>query len=324
MQSRYWCITDNVHVDQAYWEAKLEACSLQFIVAQPESGDEKGHLHVQAFAVYPTRRRFGVVREHFPGAHVEAMRGTPEQAAAYCRKEDTWTGEWRVEMGDLPEREQGRRNDIEQVRDMIKAGSSLLDVIDKVPSAIRYLRFMQMYKNLLLASRTGPSSNICLRGWQQELFAKLNEEPSSRRIWWIWSAESATGKTTTMSEYVHQNPGRVLIGTRKLADLLYAFCEESHKVIWFDLSRSDPLDAEMTTLLEQVSNGTYLLSSKYESTMKRVCAHIVVTCNRPPPLERLPNRITEFALNANGDRVERVVVDAAPHWYNPDFYYNLQ
>lgn len=325
MQSKYWCITDNVHVDQAYWQSKLEADSVQYGIAQPESGDQEHHLHVQNFTVFKARKRFGVVREYFPGAHVEAMRGTPAEAAAYCKKDDTWTRAWRVEVGDLPESKQGRRNDLENIRDEVKAGKSLIEIIDVVPGALRYMGQITRYRSLLLSSSARPAQINLLRSWQEDLYRLLDSSPLARSILWVWCLTSAVGKTTTMTHYMSTRPGRVVIGTPKLQDLLFPFDELITKVIWFDLSRAGQLDSEMLTILEQVSNGTYLMSTKYEPMLKFVQAHVVVTANVPPPVDRLPNRITEFALDENGERVVRVPFAAAPgNWANPEFYYDLQ
>lgn len=271
--------------------------AVTFLVAQPE---RVAHLHVQAFAVYPRKKRFGAVQAQFPGAHIEPMRGATEQAAAYCRKDDSWTGDWRLEQGILPEPEQGKRNDLEAIRDLCKEEKSIVEIIDQIPGALRYMREIRSYSQLLEAAKPSPNEELILRPWQHDFFAMLLLPPISRRIWWIWSGLSGVGKTTTMRMFMDSHPSTVLIGSREIRDFLYPFDARTHKVIWFDLSRSDPLDATMTTVLEQVSNGSQLMSTKYESCMKRVKVHVVVTCNRPPPEERLPLRCVEMRLLQDG------------------------
>jgi len=96
------------------------------------------------------------------------------------------------------------------------------------------------------------------------------------------------------------------------------------------MSRSDPLDATATDILEKLSNGGYVFSGKYESMQKYVNAHIVVTCNRPPPEDRLPQRCREFRIDINGNRTEAVepiadfLGNPVPigNWMNPDFVLN--
>lgn len=297
MQSRYWCITDNKNVTEAYWLAIWATNALCYLCAQPE---QVARLHVQAFACYPRKKRFGAVSAMFPGAHIEPMRGSVDQAAAYCRKPESWTEEWRLEKGIMPAQEQGKRSDLEAIRDMCKEEKSIVEIIDQIPGALRYMREIKSYSQLLEAAKPSPPEQLILRPWQQDFFQMLSEPPISRRIWWIWSGLSGVGKTTTMRMFMDSFPGTVLIGSRKLCDFLYPFDARTHRVIWFDMARSDPLDAEMTTVLEQVSNATQLMSTKYESCMKRVRVHVVVTSNRPPPEERLPQRCVEMRLLQDG------------------------
>ena len=47
-----------------------------------------------------------------------------------------------------------------------------------------------------------PEPEIELRNWQNRAMAVLNEEPQKRRIIWIWSVASGTGKTTFMTTCV--------------------------------------------------------------------------------------------------------------------------
>lgn len=318
MQSRYWCITDNVHTDQSYWQEIRQANPDIRLWAQPEM---VAHLHVQAFVIYDRKKRAGGVRAMFPSAHVEMMRAAdPNIAAAYANKNESWTGEWRI-TGIMPaDVGQGKRSDLERIRDLCKHGANYVAIVDEVPSALRYFKEIQNYKTLLWQKNAPELEPIILRDWQEELFESWRGIPLKRRIFWIWSAESATGKTTTVKHFFDLNPGVCLMGTRNLSNLMHAYDEQMHRLIWFDLSRSDPLDAEISDVLEQLSNNAYVFAGKYESRMKRVSAHVVVTCNRPPIHERLPNRIVEYRLNALGQRVIDVpLIIPNGNYYAPGF-----
>lgn len=335
-RSKYWCLTVNsnespfIHSDG--WEEEWKSDRWSYIVAQPEIAPETKHLHVQAYVEYGGAQgvRFGQVQAWFPGVRIAQRRGTSEQAAVYCKKDDSWAGTWRFERGDMSVPAQGKRNDLELIRDLVKQNLSWVQIIDQVPGAIRYFKEIKMYRHALSELVPKPLPNIELRPWQVELWNLLDGPVEMRRIFWIWSPFSAVGKTTTMQGYMASRPSTVLSATMSLVNLMHAFEEATMRVIWFDLSRSDPIDATATDILEKLSNGGYVFSGKYESMQKYVSAHIVVTCNRPPPEDRLPQRCREYRIDAHGSRVEQMIAmqdllgNDVPigNWINPDFVIN--
>lgn len=192
----------------------------------------------------------------------------------------------------MPTNTQGERVDLAQVVAMAKEGKSNLEIIDAHPGALRFMSMLDRYRAQLDAAQQHDPPNIVLRPWQQDVFGHLSGQVSPRRIFWIWSESSGTGKST-FYQWVSQKLN-VLPGAATLRDTLYAYSK--HQVIWFDLARSDPLDAEMAKQLETLSSGGWQLSTKYECVRKWVNSHIVVSCNRPPIRERLPKRIYSWYL----------------------------
>lgn len=97
--------------------------------------------------------------------HVEGMRGTPTDAANYCKKGEQSHAEWDKykekgenwgknavvhEFGELRGPEQGKRNDIAKVKEMVKAGKSQREIIEEVDSyqAWRAGDYIKKYKKL--------------------------------------------------------------------------------------------------------------------------------------------------------------------------------
>lgn len=322
-------ITGNAaeHADEAWWRERWEDAKLSYLVGKLEVAPTTQHLHGQMFAVFESRVRPGQVREAFPGANVQRMESTVEKCIDYVLKDETRApGGWVLELGDRPVSKQGKRSDIETIRDLVKEGMEWVDIIDFVPQAMRMSKEIKSYRLALEEKKDVEIERLELRPWQHELFELLRGQVQTRRIFWIWSAHSGVGKTTTLRVFGDMYRSTVLMGSRKMADLMCAYDQTKHRVIWFDLARSDPLDAEMTSILETLSNGGMVFSGKYESTMKRVTAHIVVTTNRPPPNDRLPKRIVEYKINEYGQRVQEqvpvgdLVHDGLPgSWFNPDF-----
>jgi len=308
MQSQYWVFTDNVHFEEKYWQEWLDEHKedVEAVVMQLE---KVGHVHVQGFLISMRRLRFGQVKQLLPGAHIERMKATPREAWDYCLKEASRASEnyWRLVYGEAPPPARpGKRTDIETIRDLVREGKTWLQICDAVPSALRYRREIDSYRAALEETKEQPIEEIVLRPWQEELLSTLRGPVKKRQILWVWSPYSGVGKTTTMHYFAAKNPGSVLVGDKNLSNLMCAY--NKHRVIWFDFSRSDPLDASATTVLEQLSNGGPLFAGKYMSSQKWVSAHVVVTCNRGPPEERLPNRCVEYCIDENGQRVGDLAV----------------
>lgn len=83
--------------------------------------------HKQAYIYYNNARSFKAVQKDFKGAHIEATKGTPNQAAEYCKKENEY-----YEYGELPK--QGNRSDLESVKDVLKETGRMRDVVNVATS----------------------------------------------------------------------------------------------------------------------------------------------------------------------------------------------
>lgn len=79
--------------------------------------------HLQGYTYFKSQRTFKSIKKKLPGAHIEKAQGTPEQNRKYCMKEGDF-----VEWGEMPH--QGRRNDIEKVKQAIDEGMSSREIAD--------------------------------------------------------------------------------------------------------------------------------------------------------------------------------------------------
>lgn len=129
---------------------RLLAIPCRYIVFQLERA-ATGREHFQGFIQLNQQTRFNAVKTLLPGCHLEKRRGTPEQAAAYCKKSASRiSGPW--EAGAM---EQGKRNDLIACRDAIllgKRGRDLWD--DNFTCMAKYHRAMDRYISLCSAPRS--------------------------------------------------------------------------------------------------------------------------------------------------------------------------
>lgn len=152
-QSKDWCFTLNNYTEAE--EAKLQELPCTYLIYGREVG-ESGTPHLQGFIQYPNRKRHSSVKQDIPRAHWEARRGTPTEAAEYCRKD-----------GDVIERgamvSQGARSDLIEIRDLIKAGRRPVEIAEShFTQFCQYRRAFDAYAALLDPPRARPELRVVL------------------------------------------------------------------------------------------------------------------------------------------------------------------
>lgn len=103
-RSRGWCVTINnpTEHDETLAFGCSEVC--KYCVFGREVGSECLTPHLQGFLYFETLKSFDQVKLLFEGrAHIERMRGSPQQAADYCKKDGDY-----FESGTLPMSQQER------------------------------------------------------------------------------------------------------------------------------------------------------------------------------------------------------------------------
>lgn len=132
MASKYWCFTINNYTEEEW----TNICSLgeeqkvSYIICGRETGAE-GTPHLQGYVEFTGRKRLNPVKAIIGNrAHLERRRGTSQEAADYCRKEEGVTVH---EYGILSTSSQGRRTDLEQVASAIRAGSTKRELYKDYP-----------------------------------------------------------------------------------------------------------------------------------------------------------------------------------------------
>lgn len=81
-----WCFTIN-NPSEKTWN-KIWAFPYKYLVFQVEVG-ENGTPHVQGFVQFEDKLRLTALKKLHKKAHWEKRRGTPDEAANYCKKEDS-------------------------------------------------------------------------------------------------------------------------------------------------------------------------------------------------------------------------------------------
>ena len=101
------CVTFNNYPESFTPEVFNEEC--KYYVIGKEIG-EKGTKHLQCYMEFKKQKRLKSIQLLFKAkVHVEARKGTPQEASDYCKKDGDF-----IEHGTISA--QGRRNDIKRPR----------------------------------------------------------------------------------------------------------------------------------------------------------------------------------------------------------------
>lgn len=286
VQARYWCFQ---HFDLETFVVPDEHNTFRYCVYQTEACPKTGSWHNQGYVEFTRTIRRKKVQELFGGELMNCKpkyeNSTRTQARAYCMKEDTRVAE-PVEHGVwVPDNPNGTRTDLVKAVEIIRTKRKLADCYD---DPALYNVVAKYPKFVALQHAKNPVEHVIdieLYDWQAEVIGMLEQDVVHRRIIWIWSTASNTGKTT-FKDYISLKMD-VLPARGPLADILYAY--DKNDVIWFDYTRAEK-GYESYKSLEDLSNIGWKLSTKFHSLRKFVKAHIVVTSNHAPDETKLPDR----------------------------------
>lgn len=285
-RSAHWCFTVN------NWTRDHERCleelasETQYIVWGYEEG-ESGTPHLQGFVIFKRRKTFSAAKDALPpGTHLEPRRGTPYQAATYCKKDGLFK-----EFGSPPS--PSRRSPFDvfcewamQIYTRHQRGPTEREIAAEFPALfVRYGRRLQQ-----LAVHINPHPRLeegVLFPWQDELLSILNTEPDDRTILFYVDPNGGKGKSWFQRWYMTSYPERTqILSIGKRDDIAHAI-EEDKDVFFFNVPRGS-MDHLQYTILEQLKDRV-VFSPKYDSRMKVLSKrpHVVVFCNEAPDPTRM-------------------------------------
>lgn len=147
VRSRKWLLTINNPLEKGYTHEVLKnlICATKQCVYWCMS-DEVGGVtqtnHTHVYIACSSAVRFSVLFKRFTGAHFDVAKGTSQENRDYVFKEGKWLKDDKGETnkrdtheegGELPVERQGKRNDLEDLYDMIKQGMDNYEIIEANP-----------------------------------------------------------------------------------------------------------------------------------------------------------------------------------------------
>ncbi len=152
-----FCFTlNNYTKDQ---EQELENGSYKYIIYGYEIS-ESGTPHLQGYCELQSKRTITGIKKllNIKELHIEKRKGTQQQAIVYCQKDNKY-----VEFGD--KNNAGQRTDILKIRDDVKNGKKLIDIVDEMENPnFQTIRCAQLLKTIYSRPRSGKPVVIWIYG----------------------------------------------------------------------------------------------------------------------------------------------------------------
>lgn len=216
------------------------------------------------------------------GIHVESAKGSPAQAAAYCKKDGD------VEEAGSIGNDAGKRNDWHDLKDWLKSlpqPPTDLDLLERCPHLMARHK-ASIYWMIQKLCPPPPRVQGDLRSWQLNLELLLQAAPDDRTVLFVVDPLGNKGKTWFQKYYAQTKPNEVqLLLTGKRDDMTYAV--DPDKTTYMLNVPRGAMEFMQYSVLEMLKDGI-VHSPKYESRTKFLKpAHVVVFCNENPDLNKM-------------------------------------
>lgn len=165
--ARNVCFTLNNYTEEEMKDIQSWDCD--YLIFGREEG-ESGTPHLQGYVEWKSSKRFSTMKKLNSRIHWEARRGTPDEASAYCKKDGDF-----FEKGEISK--QGKRKDLDQLRDDILNGRSVDNITIEEPTYYhQYGRTLSRIEDIRLRQQ--------FRTWEPECFWYYGESGSGKTSIW--------------------------------------------------------------------------------------------------------------------------------------------
>lgn len=265
------------------WNAE----TMRYLVMGKEICPDTGRKHFQCYVQLKDKKTLTWMKTNVSTtAHFEGAKANHEKNRAYCVKDRVFK-EW----GQIAT--VGSRQDINVVVQRINNGETVDDLMFDEECAGTIARSLNFFRQLERCYiRKNGSANLrarmevaVLRPWQSDVVSLVAEAPDTRKVFWYYDECGNTGKSFLV-DYLVSMKGAIVFTNGKMADMAFAYKEES--IVVFDLARcqADKID-NVYMAVENFKNGR-MFSPKYESQTKVFpVPHVLVFANFEPDRSKL-------------------------------------
>ena len=258
--------------------------SFRYLVFGRERGDS-GTPHLQGFFVVanPVSLSQSKTLLNNYRCHLEIARGTPQQAADYCKKDGDFE-----EFGELPQ--QGKRSDWDRFKEFVvdlgREPTTREIIAHNTSLWSRYSTACAEVAKAVLEPPQLTSTEPRL-GFQTHVVGRIGGTPNPRTIDFIVDSEGNSGKSWICQYALTRWPDDVqVLSIGKRDDTAYMI-DASKKIFLFDVPRGQMAFFQYA-VMEMLKNRM-VFSNKYKSTMKvlRHVPYVAVFSNEHPDMEAM-------------------------------------
>ena len=165
-RSRKWQITINNPVDKGYTHDNIISILSNFkgciYYCLSDEVGAQGTFHTHIYLCCANALRFSTLLKSFEGCHFEMAQGTSQQNRDYVFKEGKWLNDKKgdtnirdshIEWGELPVERQGKRNDLEDLYDMIHADMTVSQILEICPQYLLNISHIEKARSLYLRDK---------------------------------------------------------------------------------------------------------------------------------------------------------------------------
>lgn len=284
----------------------------KFCIWQLERGEE-GTPHLQGYVMFASNKRLNAMKLLHPTAHWEIRRGTHDQAIDYNSKEETRVeGPWEIGVGP----KQGKRSDLEAVKEAVDAGSSSLELFENFfPTMVKYHRGVMLYKDMKVPDRSVKTYATAIFGptrsgkstWMAANYANAfwpSNPGEHQKLWWDKYEDQETVIFDEFHSWIplslfqrlcDSTPLQVEVkgDTKKFRAKNVIFCSNLDPELWYHKAPIDvrpSIVARIDRIINKLSRDTYQ----------------IIKTTDPEELELGPNHIYNGDPKIVGSREENI------------------
>jgi hypothetical protein len=253
----------------------------KYAVWQLEQGGNTNRLHIQMYLQHKNAHSMAKWRKLVPG-NIEIQRGTNDEAANYCKKQDETfvRGFW--EHG-LFSTGQGARNDLEAAKEAALAGATREELLLNHTSVM--IRGAHVMDELIEIARKrrvsrpvvfNPPNGV--KEWHQFILYVITQPVDKRKVYWVYDAVGNAGKSYLAGHIATKVP-TFIAAEGSYKDLFLAYGKMGCPgVVILDIPRTGKVGDPQC--VESWKNGA-AFSSKYQSRMLEFDApHVFIFSNQ--------------------------------------------